>query len=72
MIAAKQTLQLGKIIKSNELEVISGTIKLEVSNKMHICSYYRPPNRTDYAYNTLAEEIANLRTKAKTYILLVF
>jgi hypothetical protein len=56
MIAAKLTLQLGNIINSNELEVIRDTIKLEGSKKMHICSYYRPPNRTNDAYNnTLAK-----------------
>ena len=72
LIAAKQQLQLGNIIKSKDIELISGTINLEGNKKMHIAAFYRPPNRTDDEYtNKASNEISDIKAKAKKNIILV-
>ncbi|CAG2205462.1 unnamed protein product [Mytilus edulis] len=64
LIAAKQTLQLGNITKSGEIELLTGTIALEGKKKMLIGAFYRPPDKTDDTYlNTVKEEISTIKSK---------
>lgn len=64
MIAAKQSLQLGNITKNKDIELVTGTINLEGKNKMLICAFYRPPDKTDDTYlNNMKKEIHTIRAK---------
>ncbi|XP_063416249.1 uncharacterized protein LOC134697892 [Mytilus trossulus] len=72
LIAAKQTLQLGNIIKSTEIELLTGTINLEGKKKMLIGAFYRPPDKTDDTYlNKMKDEINNIRAKHQKDIFLI-
>ncbi|CAC5417359.1 unnamed protein product [Mytilus coruscus] len=64
MIAAKKSLQLGYIIKSKDIELITGTINLEENKKMLVGAFYRPPDNTDDTYlNQMTNEINTIRMK---------
>ncbi|CAG2243813.1 unnamed protein product [Mytilus edulis] len=72
LIAAKQTLQLGNIIKSTEIELLTGTINLEGKKKILIGAFYRPPDKTDDTYlNKMKDEINNIRAKHQKDIFLI-
>lgn len=72
LIAAKRELQLGNIIKSDSLELISGTIKLEGQKRMRVASYYRPPTQVDdQSTDKYKEEITTLRNRRKNDIFLI-
>ncbi|CAG2232580.1 unnamed protein product [Mytilus edulis] len=72
LIAAKQTLQLGNITKSGEIELLTGTIALEGKKKMLIGAFYRPPDKTDDTYlNTVKEEISTIKSKHQKNIFLI-
>ena len=64
IIIAKKELHLGDVSLSKNLEMISGTIKLEGRKKMVLVTYYRPPHQTDETINRLCkQEIMELRNK---------
>ena len=66
IIIAKKELQHGDVNISKNLEMISGTIKLEGRKKMVLVTYYRPPHQTDETINRLCkQEIMELRSKHK-------
>ncbi|CAC5379604.1 unnamed protein product [Mytilus coruscus] len=72
MIAAKQTLRLGNIIKSTDIELLTGTINLEGKKKILIGAFYRPPDKTDDTYlNKMKDEINNIRAKHQKDIFLI-
>ena len=72
IIIARKELQLGDINISKELEMISGTIKLEGKKKMLIATYYRPPQQSDEHNNKLCgDEIRELRKKHKNDVLVL-
>ena len=72
MIAAKQTLQLGNIIKSTEIELLTDTINLEGKKKILFGALYRPPDKTDDTYlNKMKDEINNIRAKHQKDIFLI-
>lgn len=52
LLAAKRCPLLSDVNCANEVELISGTVKIDIDNKksLTITSYYRPPNRTYDAY----------------------
>ncbi|CAC5398880.1 unnamed protein product [Mytilus coruscus] len=72
MIAAKQTLRLGNIIKSTDIELLTGTINLEGKKKILIGAFYRPHDKTDDTYlNKMKDEINNIRAKHQKDIFLI-
>ena len=71
IIIAKK-LHLGDVSLSKNLEMISGTIKLEGRKKMVLVTYYSPPHQTDETINRLRkQEIMELRNKHKKDILVL-
>ena len=54
LIAAKRCFMLSNIYCVQDVELISGVIKLDRNKFLTVVSYYRPPNRTDddYMYST--------------------
>jgi hypothetical protein len=69
IIIAKKGLHLRDVSLSKNLEMISGTIKLEGRKKMVLVTYYRPPHQTDETINRLCkQEIMKLRNKHKKEI----
>jgi hypothetical protein len=72
IIIAKKELQLEDVSLSKNLQMISGTIKLEGRKKMVLVTYYRPPHQTDETINRLCkQEIMELRNKHKKDILVL-
>jgi hypothetical protein len=66
IIIAKKGLHLRDASLSKNLEMISGTIKLEGRKKMVLVTYYRPPHQTDETINRLCkQEIMELSNKHK-------
>ena len=64
IIIAKKGLHLRDVSLSKNLEMISGTIKLEDRKKMVLVTYYRSPHQTDETINRLCkQEIMELRNK---------
>ena len=63
---------LGNIHCAHDIELISGTIKIDRNKSLTTFSYYRPPNKTAEAYMaTTNKEISALRIQNKNNIFLV-
>ena len=72
LIAVKKALQFSDIYCSQDVELISGTVKMNSKSSITVVAYYRPPDKTDKAYLTKTrEEIARLREKSKRNIFLL-
>ena len=50
MIASKSNLQIGDVIVSPRLELLSANTTLEKEMKFRIAAFYRPPDKTDTDY----------------------
>jgi hypothetical protein len=72
LIAARNELLLSNIIRSKNLELISGTITIKGEKKMKIAAYYRPPKQVSDIENKLfKEEVNGLGIKRKKDILII-
>jgi hypothetical protein len=71
LIAVRRDLMLNDIVRSDNVELISGKIKSK-DKTIVIAAFYRPPNRVEESYlKTAQEEIAAIRHKNKTAVLIV-
>ena len=72
LIAAKRCYMLSNIHCAEDIELISGTIKLSGNKSLTFVTYYRPPNKTDEMYLTTSnQEISDLKRQCKNSIFLV-
>ena len=71
LIASKSHLQIGDVIVSPSLELLSANITLE-KKKFRIAAFYRPPNKTDTDYlQTVKNELSQLKARCKKTPLLI-
>ena len=57
---------------AQEVELISGTVKVNKKNSITVAAYYRPPHRTDEAYiSKTKEQISLLRDERRRNIFLL-
>ena len=72
MLASKYNLQIGDVIVSLSLELLSANITLEKEKKFRIAAYYRPPNKTDTHYlQTVKNKLSQLKARSKKTPLLI-
>ena len=72
LVASKFNLQIGDVIVSMSLELLSANITLEKKKKFWIAAFYRPPNKTDVHHlQTVKNELSQLKARSKKTPLLI-